>query len=72
MTAPYVYIASLSDYNNGTLHGVWIFADQEADDIQEEISEMLAASADPGAEEWATNSCMPLSWIMSTSGRETS
>jgi len=53
MTAPYVYIASLSDYNNGTLHGVWIFADQDADDIQEEISEMLAASADPGAEEWA-------------------
>src|SRR5690348_8373610 len=41
---PRIYVASLSDYNNGVLHGKWIDAAQEAEEIQTEISRMLAAS----------------------------
>ena len=50
---PSIYVASLSDYNAGRLHGAWIDADQSAEDLQAAISEMLAASPEPGAEEWA-------------------
>lgn len=55
---PRIYVASLSDYNNGVLHGTWINADQDADVIQDEINDMLAESptaekyGEP-AEEWA-------------------
>lgn len=41
---PRIYVASLSDYNAGTLHGEWIDATQELDDIWAEINAMLAAS----------------------------
>lgn len=50
---PRIYVASLADYNAGHLHGRWINADQDAASIQAAISEMLAASAEPIAEEWA-------------------
>lgn len=50
---PRIYVASLSDYNAGRLHGRWIDADQSADDIQAEIGAMLAESREPIAEEWA-------------------
>jgi antirestriction protein len=50
---PRIYVASLSDYNAGRLHGCWVDCDQDADSINAEIAAMLAASADPGAEEWA-------------------
>jgi len=50
---PRIYAASLSDYNDGRLHGRWIDANQEPDDIQAEISDMLAESPMPDAEEWA-------------------
>ncbi|MEM7092705.1 MAG: antirestriction protein ArdA [Actinomycetota bacterium] len=50
---PRIYAASLTDYTNGRLHGEWIYADQEPDDLQAEIDEMLAASIYPEAEEWA-------------------
>lgn len=51
---PKIYVASLSDYNAGVLHGTWIDAAQEVDEMQEAISGMLQASpTDPGAEEWA-------------------
>lgn len=50
---PRIYVASLSDYNAGRLHGVWIDADQDPDDINTTIQRMLAASPDPYAEEWA-------------------
>jgi antirestriction protein len=49
---PRIYVASLSDYNAGRLHGRWIDA-TDADDIREEIQAMLAKSPDPYAEEWA-------------------
>lgn len=48
-----IYVACLAAYNNGILHGRWIDADQDADSIQAEISEMLKASPIAGAEEWA-------------------
>jgi len=50
---PRIYAACLASYNNGSLYGEWIDADQGADDIQTEITEMLRASPEPGAEEWA-------------------
>lgn len=48
-----IYIADLAAYNNGILHGVWIDATQELDDIQEAIQTLLAASPEVGSEEWA-------------------
>ncbi len=51
---PRVYVASLSDYNAGVLHGRWIDADQDADAIHADIAQMLAESpTDKSAEEWA-------------------
>jgi antirestriction protein len=55
--SPRIYVASLSDYNAGRLHGVWLDAAQEVDDLHAGIQEMLAASAEPGAEEWAIHDC---------------
>ena len=48
-----IYVASLADYNAGRLHGAWIDATQDADDMQEEVNKMLAESKEPIAEEWA-------------------
>jgi len=48
-----IYVASLSDYNDGRLHGVWLDANADAEDLDESIQEMLARSPMPGAEEWA-------------------
>jgi antirestriction protein len=48
----------LSDYNNGLLHGAWLDAARGEDDLQADITNMLAASpwqartGEP-AEEWA-------------------
>src|SRR4051812_32211682 len=50
---PRIYVASLADYNAGNLHGGWIDATQGADAIRKEIAEMLAASPEPDAEEYA-------------------
>lgn len=50
---PRIYVASLSDYNNGILHGEWIDADQDLDAIQVAVSDMLRRSTDPYAEEFA-------------------
>lgn len=52
-TAPRIYVACLASYNAGTLHGEWIDATQDADEIQEEIDAMIEASPTAGAEEWA-------------------
>lgn len=48
--APRIYVSSLSDYNAGNLHGVWIDADQSADDIRAEIAAMLRDSKYPNVE----------------------
>ena len=50
---PCIYVASLSDYNDGYLHGTWINAAQEPEDIHAAIQDMLARSPTPGAEEYA-------------------
>ena len=48
-----IYVADLAAYNNGKLHGVWIDATQDLDDIQEQVNNMLAQSPEPDAEEYA-------------------
>lgn len=62
VTSPRIYVASLSDYNSGVLHGAWIDAAQDVDTIREEIAAMLRESKHPNtiddegrqtAEEWA-------------------
>jgi antirestriction protein len=49
-----IYVADLTAYNNGKLHGVWI--DALDDDIQEQINDMLEQSPIEGAEEWEIHS----------------
>jgi antirestriction protein len=51
--SPAIYVASLADYNNGVLHGAWIDAAREPDEIQADINAILARSHEPNAEEWA-------------------
>ena len=48
-----IYVADLAAYSNGFLHGVWIDATLEVSEIQDQISQMLAASPVSGAEEFA-------------------
>lgn len=54
---PSIWVGSLSDYNNGVLHGEWLDAAREEDDIQADIAAMLARSPTTArtgepAEEW--------------------
>lgn len=48
-----IYVADLAAYNAGHLHGVWIDATQDIDDMQAQIDSMLARSPVEGAEEFA-------------------
>ena len=48
-----IYVADLAAYNNGILHGVWIDATDDVDDIQDQINKMLAESLEEFAEEYA-------------------
>ena len=48
-----IYVASLSDYNDGRLHGTWLDANTTPDELNAGILAMLARSPTPGAEEWA-------------------
>jgi antirestriction protein len=52
-TTPRIYAACLASYNNGYLHGAWIDATQDADDIRSAIADMLKVSPIVGAEEFA-------------------
>ena len=56
--APRIYVASLTDYNAGILHGEWIDASDDPETMQDGIDSMLAASPTTRrsgdiAEEWA-------------------
>lgn len=51
--APRIWVASLSDYNDGRLHGEWLDAARDAPEVEADIGEMLARSRIPGAEEFA-------------------
>lgn len=48
-----IYVACLAAYNSGTLHGAWIDAQQEAEEINNAIRNMLKASPVEDAEEFA-------------------
>lgn len=48
-----IYVADLAAYNNGRLHGVWIGACDDINDIWEQIKTMLVASPEGFAEEYA-------------------
>lgn len=50
---PSIYVASLADYNNGRLHGTWLNAARDPDDIYADVATMLASSKEPDAEEFA-------------------
>jgi antirestriction protein len=50
---PKIYIADLAAYNNGRLHGCWIDATQDLEDMQEQIQKMLEQSPEGFAEEYA-------------------
>ena len=48
-----IYVADLAAYNSGRLHGVWIDACEELDDIQDQVNQMLESSPVVDAEEYA-------------------
>tara|TARA_R110002110_G_scaffold415847_1_gene657766 strand:- start:25145 stop:25660 length:516 start_codon:yes stop_codon:yes gene_type:complete len=48
-----IYVADLSAYNNGKLHGVWIDATSDMDDIWDAVNKMLKNSPEEDAEEWS-------------------
>lgn len=52
--SPAIYVASLSDYNAGTIHGCWIHIDEDTtvEEVETRIQAMLAKSREPIAEEW--------------------
>ena len=47
------YAACLESYNNGRLHGAWIDATGDAEEMGKAVEAMLKASPYPHAEEWA-------------------
>lgn len=50
--APRIWVGCLAAYNAGKLYGWWIDADQEPEEILEDIEDMLAESPVDDAEEW--------------------
>jgi antirestriction protein len=48
-----IYVADLAAYNDGILHGVWIDATLDVEEMQEQVDAMLKASRVEGAEEYA-------------------
>lgn len=49
---PRIYVACLAAYNAGSLHGDWIDATQDEEDIYEDIRTILADSPDNNGEGW--------------------
>lgn len=54
MSIPRIYIACLSSYNNGYLHGDWVDLDG-TEDLNEAIENIMLTSPMPDAEEWAVH-----------------
>ncbi|MBZ5736302.1 antirestriction protein ArdA [Nocardioides sp. TRM66260-LWL] len=50
---PMVWIGCLAAYNNGELHGDWVDAAVEGEDLVRSAQEILSRSPEPDAEEWA-------------------
>lgn len=53
---PRIYVADLASTERGIEHGLWIDADQPAEEIAADIEAMLASSPVPGAKLWAIRS----------------
>jgi antirestriction protein len=51
--APRIWVGSLADYNEGTLHGEWFDATCTSDELTLATRFMLRTSRSPDAEEWA-------------------
>jgi len=51
--SPRIYVADLAAYNAGRLHGVWIEATDELEEINKQVQAMLAGSPEDHAEEYA-------------------
>ncbi|WP_339773327.1 antirestriction protein ArdA [uncultured Pseudosulfitobacter sp.] len=45
-----IYVACLASYNNGVLHGKWVDASSDVDEMQEEVDAILRASKFPNVE----------------------
>jgi antirestriction protein len=50
---PEIWVGSLSDYNDGHLHGVWLDATLDAEQLHAAVQFMLRNGYDRHAEEWA-------------------
>lgn len=50
---PRVYVADLASLEQGIRHGLWVDADQHADDLDADIAAMLESSPTAGAAVWA-------------------
>lgn len=50
---PMVWIGCLAAYNNGELHGDWVDAAVESEELVRSAQEILSRSPEPDAEEWA-------------------
>jgi antirestriction protein len=50
---PEIWVGSLSDYNSGRLHGVWLDATLDAEELHQAVQFMLRNGYDRNAEEWA-------------------
>ena len=48
-----IYVACLAAYNNGILHGQWIEASSDVDELQKGVDKVLQSSPAPDAEEYA-------------------
>jgi len=62
------YAADLAAYNSGILHGIWVDATSDADEMQEQIAAMLRASPCPNVtvEHPETNETVPSAeeWVV--------
>jgi antirestriction protein len=52
---PQIYIACLSSYNSGILHGKWIVPSTDEQELQDQIDSILKTSKQHFAEEWAVH-----------------
>jgi antirestriction protein len=52
---PQIYVACLSSYNSGILHGKWIIPSINEQELQDQINSILKTSKQPFAEEWAVH-----------------
>ena len=49
---PRIWVGSLADYNAGRLHGTWLDAAVDTDELVDGVQRMLASSHESNAEEW--------------------